>query len=146
MKRIESMTRQQLLPAADRAAAWARVRGWQEKAQTQTHQESKTHHDHEFKKIINHEDHDPPTSAKTAQVQLSGAALFKLVNTDPAFLEAQKWGCWPQALFNAAKAYGVDKVRASVALVRNYTGVRNRAAYLMASIKNGPAEARPFLR
>ena len=97
--------------------------------------ESKTHHDHEFKKINNH-DHEIRVCSKKDPAPFNGTSLFRLVNTDPLFTLAVSWGCWPQALYNAARQYGPDSVRAKIALVKNYTGVRNKAAYLMASLKN----------
>lgn len=112
---------------AAKQAAWQRCLAWQSKTVQELPIESKTTHDHEFKKIFTHENHDQ---------KKDGARLFKIVNTDPDFLLAQSWGVWPQALFNAAKTYSVPKVKQAVNLVKNYTGVKNKAAYLMAVIKN----------
>jgi hypothetical protein len=134
-----------LLSEADRKAAWNRCREWQAKAKNLPHQESKTHHDHDLKKINNH-DHDlrkpekqPPRKGEGQpdSPKLDGKVVFRLVNQDPDFKQATTWGLWPQALYNACMKYGVDRVRSAIHTVRDYTGVKNRAAYCMTVIKNG---------
>ena len=117
---------------AAKQAAWERCRAWQAKALEQKPLESRPNQDqdHEFKKIISH-DHE-----RVKPTQKDGAALFKVVNTDPDFQLAVSWGAWPQALFNAAKLYGIPKVKKAVGIVKNYTGVKNKSAYLMTVIKS----------
>lgn len=142
--------KQTVLSSADRQAAWERCRAWQEKKPL-----IKEDHDHDFKKNNSH-DHDlkplqkkpkDPSATRHAEKppgeKLEGKALFRVVNQDPDFKQAIGWGLWPQALYNACMTYGVDRVRSAIHRVKDYTGVRNKAAYCMTVIKNPPPDDAP---
>lgn len=136
-----------LLSAADRQAAWDRCREWQDKVVSPEKNLEKfakeENHDHELNNFKNH-DHDQKKASVMAEKSQAnshdGKTLFRIVNQDPDFKLAISWGLWPQALFNACKEYGLTRVRQAIHVVKDYTGVRNKAAYCMTVIKNPPVQ------
>lgn len=133
----------QKMTSVERQAVWDRCRLWQTVDKTDTIPEKiskEENHDHDFKKNNNH-DHDQSSRSleKTKKdTTHDGKTLFRIVNQDPDFVLALSWGLWPQALYNACQSYGLNRVRQAILLVKNYTGVKNKAAYCMAVIKNPP--------
>jgi hypothetical protein len=119
--------------AAKKNEIWERVLAWQKTPLTQED------HDHEFKNINNH-DHDNHDLKKINNHDhdrvIDGPWLYRQVTTDRDIQQAVSWGVYPQAMYRACERLGLAKVKETIMLVRNYTGVRNRAAYLMTLLKN----------
>ena len=107
----------------------ARIQAGLLKMKKTSEKENHDNHDHESG------DHDFKTH--TYQEIMIETDIIDFVNAHPVCKVAIRWGVYPQALTNAVKQYGPERVVSSIRFTAEYPAAKNKAAFFFSVLRNG---------
>ena len=93
--------------------------------------------DHDYH---DHESRDHESKTQYYQEIMIETDIIDFVNTNPVCKVAINWGVYPQALTNAVKQYGPDRVVTSIRFTAAYPAAKNKAAFFFSVLRNGIKE------
>jgi hypothetical protein len=93
-----------------------------------------------YKENHDHESRDHEVKYRFYQEIMIETDIINFVNSNPVCKVAIRWGVYPQALTNAVKQYGPERVVTSIRFTATYPAAKNKAAFFFSVLRNGIKE------